>query len=232
MRSVCALCAVYCVPRVVCVVCCVLFCACLRLVVSCHAHIHSHAWLQALGCILYTMAFYTQPFQEGGNLQIISGKCDAWAWACECDGWTCACAAHGHVRQRRRCSRHVATLMHVLVIAFHSFSRLCVFLFLPSLGNYEVPEVHPFSKYLTALIKRLLTVHPKKRPDTAAVLELCAQWEKWLASGKPVAKKVEKKEGTETMTTTRRASQEKDIKQEKPKVKSKHKATTSQNAGK
>jgi serine/threonine protein kinase len=28
----------------------------------------------ALGCILYTLAFFTHPFQEGGNLQIISGS--------------------------------------------------------------------------------------------------------------------------------------------------------------
>jgi AP2-associated kinase len=28
----------------------------------------------ALGCILFTCAFFYHPFQEGGNLQIISGK--------------------------------------------------------------------------------------------------------------------------------------------------------------
>jgi hypothetical protein len=29
---------------------------------------------QALGCILFTMAFFTQPFQDGGSLQIINGE--------------------------------------------------------------------------------------------------------------------------------------------------------------
>jgi len=57
----------------------------------------------ALGCILYTLAFYTHPFQEGSNLQIMSGQ-------------------------------------------------------------YDMPEDHPYSNYLLALIKRLLTVVPAKRP--------------------------------------------------------------------
>lgn len=83
----------------------------------------------ALGCTLFTLAFFTQPFQDGGNLQILS-------------------------------------------------------------GSYDVPEGHGFSNYLTALIKRLLTVDPAKRPDIGQVLALCAQWHRWLKGGgvaKPAA---------------------------------------------
>ena len=76
----------------------------------------------ALGCLLYTLAFFTQPFQEGGNLQILS-------------------------------------------------------------GSYDVPENHSFSKYVTALIKRLLTVDPTVRPDIRQVLNLCDQWHAWLKGG-------------------------------------------------
>lgn len=76
----------------------------------------------ALGATLFTMAFFTQPFQDGGNLQILS-------------------------------------------------------------GSYDVPEGHGFSNYLTALIRRLLTVDPIKRPDIGQVLALCAQWHRWLKGG-------------------------------------------------
>ena len=73
----------------------------------------------ALGCILYTLAFFVQPFQEGGNLQIIG-------------------------------------------------------------GNYTIPEDHRFSKMVPALIKKLLTMSPKKRPDVHKVLELMQKWIKAL----------------------------------------------------
>lgn len=77
----------------------------------------------AVGCILYVLAFFIHPFQEGSTLQILS-------------------------------------------------------------GNYEIPEQHSYSKYLIALIKRLLVVDPSKRPDIAQVLQLCEQWKEWLKSGK------------------------------------------------
>ena len=73
----------------------------------------------ALGCILYTLAFFTQPFQEGGNLQIIG-------------------------------------------------------------GSYHVPEDHKFSKHVITLIKKMLTLSPKKRPDITKVMELNQKWIKAL----------------------------------------------------
>ena len=70
----------------------------------------------ALGCILFTLAFFTQPFQEGGNLQIIGGQ-------------------------------------------------------------YTIPEDNKFSKYVTALIKKMLTLSPKKRPDIKKVMEMMDKWQ-------------------------------------------------------
>lgn len=76
----------------------------------------------SLGATLYTIAFFTQPFQDGGNLQIIS-------------------------------------------------------------GSYQLPDHQPYSNYLTALIKRLLTVDPEKRPNITQVMNLCEQWQAFLKNG-------------------------------------------------
>ena len=69
----------------------------------------------ALGCILFTLAFYTQPFQEGGNLQIIGGQ-------------------------------------------------------------YAIPEDNKYTKYVSALIKKTLTLSPKKRPDIKKLMEMMDKW--------------------------------------------------------
>ena len=99
----------------------------------------------ALGCILYTLAFYVQPFQEGGNLQIIG-------------------------------------------------------------GNYSMPEDSKYSRHVPLLIKKMLSLSPKKRPDIRKLLVLV---DKWIAelrkSGEPVnipqpktdKKKKKKKQGSD-----------------------------------
>ena len=71
------------------------------------------------GCILFVLAFFTHPFQNGGNLAIINCR-------------------------------------------------------------YDIPEHHPYSKYLLLLIKRLFTVNSVKRPDINQVLQMVEQWEQIL----------------------------------------------------
>jgi len=76
----------------------------------------------ALGCILFTLAFFTHPFQDAGNLAILSGK-------------------------------------------------------------YDVPEEHPFSIYVTALIKRMLITDSMKRPDIKIVIQMVEQWREAIKRG-------------------------------------------------
>eukprot|EP00808_Paulinella_micropora_P027943 g7135.t1 len=84
----------------------------------------------AMGCVLYALAFFRHPFEEG-TLGILSGK-------------------------------------------------------------FELPS-HSFSPYLEALVKRLLTQSPAKRPSMKAVLELTKMWKYFLETGQkppPLTKEI------------------------------------------
>ena len=53
-------------------------------------------------------------------------------------------------------------------------------------GNYSIPDEHPFSEHLLAMLKRCLTVNPKKRADIDALLECCGRWKVFLAGDKSI----------------------------------------------
>lgn len=95
------------------------------------ADLHTHQLVNekvdvwALGCILFTLIFLEHPFQEGGTLQIISGR-------------------------------------------YH----------MPE------PEERECSNYAVNVIKKCLTVNPKKRPDIEQLIQMLQEWQVYLQNGK------------------------------------------------